>query len=77
MTEQRATWTDAQESALLAFLLEHKAEAGDGANFKTATWNEAAAMLEKMPYTGKSKTGTSCKTKWSKVSGDTDSHASC
>src|SRR5271170_133672 len=76
MAHPAATWTDADESALLAFLLDHKAEAGDGANFKQTTWNEAAIKLGERPYKGGAKTANSCKNKWAKVSGNAKSHSS-
>lgn len=31
-------WTDKEEDALLQYLLDHKSEAGDGANFPNSVW---------------------------------------
>ena len=33
-----AVWTSCEEAALVDFLVENKAEAGDGGNFKNATF---------------------------------------
>jgi hypothetical protein len=38
----KAFWTMDDEQALVQFLLNRKAEAGDGANFKPAIWTSAA-----------------------------------
>jgi hypothetical protein len=70
---KHATWLPSDERVLINFLLEHKAEVGDGANFKTSIWNEAAAMFELIPRTGGPKTANSCKNKWAKVCSDTHS----
>jgi hypothetical protein len=37
-----AIWTPAEETALVDFLVDNKAEAGDGGNFKKATFQRAA-----------------------------------
>jgi len=70
MANPAAIWTDADESALLVFLLDHRAEVGDGANFKQTTWNEASIKLGERPFKGGPKTANSCKNKWAKVSGN-------
>ena len=65
----RAHWTDKDVRNLLDFLMEHKAKAGDGANFTKTTWQAAAAELGKIPpEKGAPKTADSCKSKWTKVS---------
>jgi hypothetical protein len=71
----RAIWTQEDEKELLGFLLEHKAEAGDGVNFKQTTWNAAAAALAKRPHKGAVKSANSCKNKWTKVSDPIHSHS--
>ena len=43
--DSRATWSVADEEALIAFLWTCQAEAGDGTNFKAATWTAAVAHL--------------------------------
>jgi|ERR1700722_3185400 len=68
-----AAWQDSDVRALLNFLLEHKAEAGDGANFKPAIWNKAATMFSSIPHNiGGPKTANSCKNKWAKVCSDSN-----
>src|ERR1700722_15308700 len=39
--DSRATWSVADEEALIAFLWTCQAEAGDGTNLKAATWTTA------------------------------------
>jgi Myb/SANT-like DNA-binding domain len=63
----RAVWTQEDETVLLAFLLEHKAEVGDGINFKQAVWTAAASEMAKRPHKGAAKSANSCKNKWAKV----------
>ena len=38
-------WTVEEERCFIHFLSGHRAEAGDGASFKQATWNQAAAHM--------------------------------
>jgi len=38
-------WTIDKETCLIDLLSGHRAEAGDGASFKQATWNQAAAHM--------------------------------
>jgi hypothetical protein len=65
----RSQWSDKDVRNLLDFLMQHKAEAGDGGNFKPSVWQAAAETLAKYPpERGASKTAASCKSKWSKVS---------
>lgn len=66
-SSDRAAWTQADESTLIWFLIEHKAEAGDGMNFKAQTWKAAAAELLKSTSKGAPKTAASCKSKWQRV----------
>lgn len=49
-------------------LLEHKADAGDGCNFKMDIWNGLALKLAPLHVKGRAKTGGLCKDKWSRVS---------
>ena len=63
----RSIWTLEDESQLVSFLLDHRAEAGDGANFKMTVWNAAAEELSKHVTKGGPKTGASCKSKWDRV----------
>ena len=68
--KDRAYWSTQDETALLNYLLEHKAEAGDGGNFKEAVFEGARAALQSARRTdakGAPKTLSSCKSKWSRV----------
>ncbi len=65
---EKAVWTPAQEQRLLAFLMKHKSEAGDGGLFKMTTYNTAATYLNNKKYTGATKTGEICKNKYNRVS---------
>ena len=69
MPRQQSRWSDNETRSLIDFLLQHKAEAGDGANFKAATWNAAAAAMAKTPTEkGIPKSATSCQSRWGRVS---------
>jgi hypothetical protein len=63
----RSIWTLEDESRLVQFLLDHHAEAGDGANFKASLWNAAGEELSKHVTKGGPKTAASCKSKWDRV----------
>lgn len=63
----RSIWTTEDETRLVHFLLDHRAEAGDGANFKMTVWNAAADELSKHITKGGPKTAASCKSKWDRV----------
>ena len=66
---ERSNWTEADERHLIAFLTDHKAEAGDGFSYKQSTWNAAARyMATQASQRGAAKTAESCKNKWSQVS---------
>ncbi|KDQ55056.1 hypothetical protein JAAARDRAFT_195937 [Jaapia argillacea MUCL 33604] len=61
-----AIWTQAEETALITYLAEHLSKAGDGVNFKTATYNGAVSILKEKFHEqrGGEKTSSTCKTKW-------------
>lgn len=62
--EPRCHWTEADELALINFLLDHKADAGDGYNFKPVTWNAAAVEMLKHTTKGGIKVASKCKAKY-------------
>jgi hypothetical protein len=66
-TSERCHWTDADELAFINFLLEHKAEAGDGGSFKANIWNAAAAEMLKHTTKGGPKVAGKCKAKYVSV----------
>ena len=55
--EGKANWNDAETLALVDYLWEHKAEAGDGGTFKDTTFNAAADYIAKDWTTGATKNG--------------------
>jgi hypothetical protein len=65
---KNAVWNDAENNALVDYLIEHKAEAGDGPNFKDVTYNGAAEAIAPLLTSGPSKTGKMCKNRWTTVS---------
>jgi hypothetical protein len=60
----RAHWTIADKTELIDFILDHKAEGGDGLNFKGATWTAAAKLLDAKRTKGGIKTSLACKNKF-------------
>jgi len=40
-----ASWTPAEETAFVNYLYDHKAEAGDGGNFKIVTFQNAFPII--------------------------------
>lgn len=60
----KAHWNDAEVDALVDYLHDHKAEAGDGGNFKSNTLNAAATHIKQHLSQGTVKTGKMCKGKW-------------
>jgi hypothetical protein len=62
--DSRANWTWSDESALIMFLRAHHAEAGDGTNFKTATWTAAAVHMATLGLKSGAKSAASIKNKW-------------
>jgi hypothetical protein len=63
----KADWTADDVDAFVDFLVEHRAEAGDGANFKPSVWTAAASEMAKHTTKGARKTANACKSKWSRV----------
>ena len=63
----RSIWTTEDKTHLVQFLVDRRAEAGDGANFKMTVWNAAGEELSKHVTKGGPKTATSCKSKWDRV----------
>ena len=62
-----AIWTPAEEAALVDFLVDNKAEAGDGGNFKKATFQRAANKIAPLRECGAAKTVKSIQNKWATV----------
>jgi hypothetical protein len=66
--KEKASWSTKEVTALVDYLYEHRFEAGDGGNFKSASFNSAAEAI--VPYweSGPGKSGAQCRTKWMSVS---------
>jgi len=62
-----AQWSLADEDALLDYLWDHRAEAGEGMSFKGPTLTAAATKVQVTTMRGGPKTAASCKNKWGKV----------
>ena len=67
--KEKSCWTEQDESILIKYLLDCRAEASDGANFKSLTWNGAAKQLQEHgSKKGGVKTARACRDKWGRVS---------
>ena len=62
--DPRCHWSDDDEFVLINFLLDHKAEAGDGGSFKANIWNAAAVEMLKHTMKGGPKIAGKCKVKY-------------
>ena len=62
-----ASWNTAEENAMIDYLIEHKAEAGDGCHFKDTTWTKVAECLQSLRTEGGVKMAKKCKEKWGRV----------
>jgi hypothetical protein len=58
------TWISAEEVALVAFLHDNRAEAGDGGSFKKSTFQRAAQYIASFRGNGQAKDVKSCQNKW-------------
>jgi hypothetical protein len=63
---EKVVWNPPETTGLIDFLIEHRLE-GDGVNFKSSTFNAAAAAIAPFWTVGPAKTGKMWKTKWSGV----------
>ena len=59
-----AQWTLSDEKLLVSFLDGHSSASGDGGNFKIASFQVAAVILEAAWTTGGPKTAKTCQNKW-------------
>ena len=63
----KAIWNPQDIDKLLEMLKEERASAGNGSNFKKATFRQVAEELEKLQEKGEPKTARVCESKWGKV----------
>ncbi|KXN92876.1 hypothetical protein AN958_07130 [Leucoagaricus sp. SymC.cos] len=61
------SWSSAEETALVDFLVDHKSAAGDGGNFKLATFQQAIAVVAAQGRSGKPKNVKSLQNKWGQI----------
>ena len=61
---EKCYWSNTDELAFINFLLECKAKAGDGSNFKANIWNAAAVEMLKHTAKGGMKVALKCKAKY-------------
>jgi hypothetical protein len=67
MKENEVRNTEADEIALIEYIAEHKAEAGDGMKFKASFWSGAAKEMVSHSALGGVKTWQACSSKWDRV----------
>jgi hypothetical protein len=65
---ERADWNEAETTAFVNYLWEHRAEGGDGGGFKDVTFRGASMHIASFLAAGPAKTPKHCKTKWTSVS---------
>ena len=66
VVEKHGQWTIQVERELINFLSDHRAEVGDGANFKQAVWTQAATHMSTL-YPNIAFNATQCSSKWERV----------
>ncbi|KAJ7782567.1 hypothetical protein DFH07DRAFT_728311, partial [Mycena maculata] len=64
LTTGNAAWLPADNKRFLTYLVEHRAEGGDGGNFKPVTHRAAAMHVNEIRKKGGPKTGKSCAQKY-------------
>jgi len=62
-----ASWTPAEETAFVNYLYDHEAEAGDGGNFKSVTFQNALPTISPLWVKGAKKTVKRLQNKYSTV----------
>lgn len=65
--QEKAHWDEHEVSSLIDYFYIHRAEAGEGGNFKPKVYNAAAEHIAPYLSQGPTKTGSMCKTKWDSV----------
>ena len=63
---KHSLWSIQEERELIDFLSNHKAEAGDGVNFKQAIWTQAAAYMSTL-HPNVTFGTNQCSSKWGRV----------
>ncbi|KIK11733.1 hypothetical protein PISMIDRAFT_122166, partial [Pisolithus microcarpus 441] len=60
----KASWNDQEVHALIHYLHEHRAEAGDNGNFKNSTYHSASQYIAQYHTSGPAKSAAMVKNKW-------------
>ncbi|KAG2337290.1 hypothetical protein BDR05DRAFT_895522, partial [Suillus weaverae] len=60
----KAIWNDAETDALVTYLHSQRSKIGDGGNFRSQVYSEAATTIAKHRALGPTKTMSHCKNKW-------------
>ena len=63
---KHSQWNVQEESELIDLLSNHKAEVGDGANFKRAIWTQAATHMSVL-HPNVTFSAIQCSSKWGRV----------
>jgi hypothetical protein len=66
--QQKAVWSSEETAAFIKYLYENRSQAGDGGNFKSATFTATSEVISPLLQYGPKKTGKMCRTKWTSVS---------
>ncbi|KAF8575994.1 hypothetical protein K439DRAFT_1623190 [Ramaria rubella] len=65
--KKAAAWVLKDDIVLINLLIDHKAEAGEGGNFKKCTWMAVAGVMVDQPSTRGLKTWEACRSRWIKL----------
>jgi len=63
----KAIWNDAETDALVTYLHSQCSKIGDGGNFRSQVYSEAATTIANHRTLGPTKTMNQCKNKWQSV----------
>jgi hypothetical protein len=63
----RTVWSEQEECTLLQYLIDNKAERGEGSNFQAKTWHAVAKELQKSHPAAAVKDHKVCANKFKKV----------
>ncbi|KAF8575968.1 hypothetical protein K439DRAFT_1623202 [Ramaria rubella] len=68
--KKAVAWVVEDDIMLINLLIDHKAEAGEGGNFKKSMWMVVAGVMVDQPSTGGLKTWEACRSRWIKLRKD-------
>jgi hypothetical protein len=67
-SKDHCSWTTDDETHLIQFIADHKAQGGDGLNFDKTFWVSASTEMAKHTTQGAPKVFKACQSKWQRVS---------